>query len=87
MATDKMFTVAGVSEHNGEFKVRYANSASRANVLLRNGHTNVFLIEMDDAREKIDCVDVLLGLVERKELTGMGAEAVLAEAREFGFIV
>jgi hypothetical protein len=42
--TVKTYKVAGISLHNGKYKVRYANSKSRANVLTKNGHTNVELV-------------------------------------------
>ena len=89
MATDKEFTVVGVSELNGVFKVRYANSVKRGAVLAKNGHTNIFLIELDTPSRKIDCVDAMLDVVEKTEhnLSPAAVEAVLEEAREFGFCV
>jgi len=88
MATDKTFTVVGVSVQNGVAKVRYANSVKRAAVLAKNGHSDIVLIELDDEREKVDCVDALLSALEDGlEMSAAGREAVLAEAREFGFIV
>jgi hypothetical protein len=84
MATNKTFTVAGVSFHNGEYKVRFANSVSRSNVLARNGHTNIVLVDLGEELEKVDCVDKLLGI-------DLGSEeannAVRVEAREYGFLV
>ena len=88
MATDKTFTVVGVSCQNGQFKVRYANSVKRAAVLAKNGHSDIVLIELSDEREKVDCVDALLGALEDGlEMVPAAREAVLAEARDFGFIV
>lgn len=87
MATEKTFLVAGVSQHNGEFKVRYANSVSRAKVLAKNGHTEILLVKLPFEGRKEDAVDALLGLVEAGEITGAAAECVLAEAREYGFVV
>ena len=89
MATEKEFTVVGVSELNGVFKVRYANSVKRGSVLAKNGHTNIFLVELAQASRKIDCVDAMLDVVEKTEhgLSAEAVEAVYAEAREFGFVV
>ena len=88
MATDKEFTVVGVSEQNGVFKVRYANSVARGKVLAKNGHTNIFLIELDNAGRKEDCVDAMLDVVQGEHtLCAAAVEAVLVEAREFGFMV
>ena len=87
MATDKLFMVAGVSELNGVFKVRYANSVKRGAVLAKNGHTNIVLVDLGDSMCKVDCVDQLLTAVARGYITGAGAEAVREEAREMGFIL
>ena len=45
MATDKKFSVAGVSTLNGKTKVRFANDVMRIKILDKNGHTDVDLIE------------------------------------------
>ena len=39
----KLYTVAGTSILNGKRAYRFANSMSRAGVLMRNGHTDVAL--------------------------------------------
>lgn len=88
MATEKEFTVVGVSEQAGVFKVRYANSLKRSAVLARNGHTNIFLFEMPFQGRKEDAVDALLDVIEGEHtMPAAAVEAVLAEAREFGFCV
>lgn len=87
MATNKTFTVAGVSLHNGVFKVRYANSVKRAAHLAKNGHTDILMVELPWDGRKEDCVDALLNLVDDGTIAGDAAECVLTEAREFGFIV
>jgi len=84
MANEKMFLVAGVSEKDGVFKVRYANSVARGKVLQKNGHTNIVLVEFEDEMEKVDCVDKLLGIDLGSDAAN---ECVKAEAREYGFIV
>lgn len=57
----KTFGVAGVSKHNGEVKVRFAQDMNRVKVLERNGHTDVqlFLLPTPMTKE-----DALLWLVE-----------------------
>ena len=85
MATDKKFTVAGVSLHNGVWKVRYANDLEgRAKVLQRAGHTNIVLVDLGEPLEKVDCIDKLLNVDLGDEDAN---ECVAAEAREFGFVV
>lgn len=85
--TDKEFTVVGVSCLNGEYKVRYANNIKRGAVLAKNGHTEIVLVEMPFAGRKEDAVDALLNIVDSGELNPAQREAVLAEARAFGFVV
>ena len=82
----KLFKVAGVSLKDGKWAVRYAQTLSRQNVLLRDGHDHVHLFKMDDAVSKEDCVDFLLDkkyAIANKE----AFEAVQKEARKLGFIV
>ena len=83
--TDKEFTVVGVSCLDGVYKVRYANNIKRGAVLAKNGHTDIVLVAMPFAGRKEDAVDALLNVVA--ELNEQQREAVLKEAREFGFVV
>ena len=83
--TSKEFSVVGVSLHEGEYKVRYANKLNRKAVLERNGHTNVQLFEMPFAGLKEDAVDALLNVLD--QVAPEARECVLSEAREFGFCV
>jgi hypothetical protein len=46
MATEKKFSVAGVSTLNGKTKIRFANDALRIKVLEKNGHSNVELVNL-----------------------------------------
>ena len=50
--TEKTFTVAGVSTHQGETKLRFANDTSRVKVLVKNEHTDIDLIELPRAMTK-----------------------------------
>ena len=54
------FTHAGVSKLDGEFKVRFANDAMRTKVLIKNGHTDIDIIELKTPMSKEDAVAYLL---------------------------
>lgn len=55
-----LFTHAGVSSLNGEFKVRFANDALRVKVLAKNGHKSIDIIELKNPMTKEDAVAYLL---------------------------
>lgn len=76
-----MYTVCGVSTHNGEQKLRFANSMKRARHLERVGHTGVELVEMPFEGGVADAVDYMLGLEQFKDL-----HCVRAAAAELGFL-
>jgi hypothetical protein len=62
MATSKTYTVAGTSEFNGKTKVRFAQDyVSRFKILNKNGHSNIELIELDNAMSKADICKFLMG--------------------------
>lgn len=58
----KSFTHAGVSKQDGQFKVRFANDAMRTKVLIKNGHTDIDIIELKHAMSKEDAVAYLLSI-------------------------
>lgn len=64
MATSKLFTVAGISKRQGEYKVRFANDTMRVKVLLKGGHEDVRLVELDAPSTKIQAVQILKGMDE-----------------------
>lgn len=76
MATDKMFTVAGVSTLNGETKVRFANDELRVKVLMKHGHTDPILIGLETAMTKLDAVQFIQGL---PEFEGVAAQSAIAD--------
>jgi hypothetical protein len=78
----KTFKVAGISLHNGKYKVRYANNKSRAKVLEKNGHTNVELVVFKEALPKEDLIDQLLNHTFKNLEAN---HAIRAEAIELGF--
>ena len=59
MATDKLFTVVGVSKHKGEYKVRFANDPMRVKVLDKHGHTDIRLESTPEAMTKLAAVQFL----------------------------
>jgi hypothetical protein len=59
MATEKKFTVVGVSTLQGKTKIRFANDTMRIKVLGKNGHTDVDLIEVSHAMTKGELVQEL----------------------------
>jgi hypothetical protein len=64
MATDKTFTVAGVSKHKGEYKVRFANDVMRVKVLSKGGHEDIRLVELDEPMSKLDAVLAIKNMTE-----------------------
>jgi len=58
----KSFTHAGVSKLDGEFKVRFANDAMRTKVLIKNGHTDIDIIELKHAMTKEDALAYLMSI-------------------------
>jgi hypothetical protein len=57
-----VFSHAGVSKLNGEFKVRFANDALRVKVLAKNGHKDIDIIELKTPMSKEDAVAYLLSI-------------------------
>ncbi len=75
MATDKMFTVAGVSTLNGDTKIRFANDVMRIKVLAKNGHENIQLVELPEAMLKTDIAKTLATLPEFQDAASQEAIA------------
>lgn len=73
MATDKKFSVAGVSTLSGKTKIRFANDSMRVKILGKNGHTDVQLIDLPREMTK---AEIGAHLVETGY--GSGKPAVLA---------
>ena len=62
MATNKTYTVAGTSTNNGVTKVRFAQDyVGRFKILNKNGHSDIELLELDNAMSKSDICKMLLG--------------------------
>jgi hypothetical protein len=56
------FTHAGVSTLNGKTKVRFANGIDRVKILVKNGHTDLDIVELPKAMSKVDTVEYLLSI-------------------------
>lgn len=79
MATDKLFTVVGVSKHKGEYKVRFANDAMRVKVLDKHGHTDIRLEPTPKAMSKLAAVEFLK---THDSFQDTAAQAAIAEYLE-----
>ena len=77
MATNKTFTVAGVSTLNGVTKVRFANDfVARIKILAKNGHVDVNLKEFDNAMTKAQICETL---INDKDFQGEAAQGAISE--------
>jgi len=60
MATDKLFSVAGISNLNGTYKVRFANDMMRIKVLAKSDHTDIRLVDLEKSVSKLEAAKMLL---------------------------
>jgi uncharacterized protein YwgA len=60
MATDKLFSVAGISKLNGEYKVRFANDIMRIKVLAKHGHEDIRLADLEKSVTKLEAAQMIL---------------------------
>jgi hypothetical protein len=58
----KSFTHAGVSKLDGKFKMRFANDSLRTKVLIKNGHTDIDIVELKHPMNKEEAVAYLLSI-------------------------
>ena len=77
-----VFTHAGVSKLNGEFKVRFANDALRVKVLAKNGHSDIDIVELKTPMTKEDAIAYLVGIdfATQNGVTNAAVQAALEEA-------
>lgn len=73
MATDKRFNVFGVSKHNGEYKVRFANDIMRIKVLAKHGHEDIRLAELDEPLTKYEGIQKLQSMDEFQDAAAQSA--------------
>jgi len=74
--TNQTFTVAGVSQHKGEFKVRFANDMLRTKNLTKSGHTDITLVELPKAMLKLDAIKYIATL---DQFDNVAARAAIAD--------
>ena len=79
-----VFTHAGVSKLNGEFKVRFANDALRVKVLAKNGHKDIDIIELKEPMTKEDAIAYLISMdfATQNGVTNAAVQAALEEATD-----
>jgi hypothetical protein len=75
--TEKKFAVAGVSTLNGKTKIRFANDAARIKILIKNGHTDVELIDLPQEMTKAEIAQYMSA-----QQFGSGNPAVQAAIRD-----
>jgi len=80
MATEQRFTVAGISKlptsHGGEYKIRFANDVMRVKVLMKGGHEDVRLAELDRPMTKMEAAQALRDMAEFSDVV---AQATIAD--------
>ncbi len=76
MATDKLYTVAGVSKLDGEYKVRFANDVLRIKVLAKHGHEDITLVELPEAMTKVEAAKFIKTV---DEFSSVSAQAAIAD--------
>lgn len=77
MATAKKFAVTGVSTHEGSTKIRFANDAARVKILIKNGHTDIELIDLPREMTKAEIAEYLVEIDFAK-----GRSAVVEAVRD-----
>lgn len=61
--TEKLYTVAGTSVHDGETKVRWANDfVARSKVLQKRGDTDINLVSLPNPMTKLEALEYLQSL-------------------------
>ena len=82
MATDKTFTVAGVSTLNGDCKIRFANDVMRVKNLAKSGHEDIRLVELPEAMLKVDGAKFIQVLPEFEDAVAQEAIATYLEKHD-----
>lgn len=77
MATQKTYSVAGVSTQDGVTKVRFANDlVNRIKILTKNDHTDIELIELGSEMTKEDICKMLM---DHPKFQSEAAQGAIAE--------
>ena len=59
MATNKTYSVVGVSTYNSKTKIRFANDMMRIKILKKGGHTDIDLMPLDKEMTKPEIIHYL----------------------------
>ena len=80
--TDKLFAFAGVSDLNGQYKVRFANDAGRIKVLKANGHQDIRLAQLDAPVTKLEAINEIKDMPEFADANAQAAFADFFASQE-----
>ena len=64
MATDKQYSVVGVTKFKGSYKVRFGNDITRIKTLHKEGHEDIRLCELDGPMSKLAGVLAISDMTE-----------------------
>lgn len=73
--TEKLFTVAGYSTHDGKTKARFATDMTRIKTLVKAGHTDIQLYELAKPATKVEALEFL----HAKNIPGAAGVAIADE--------
>lgn len=74
MATDKKFSVFGVSKHPElGYKVRFANDIMRIKNLAKSGHEDIRLAEVDEPMSKLEGIQKIRDMAEFQDAAAQSA--------------
>jgi hypothetical protein len=76
MATNKTYSVCGITKFNGEYKVRWAHDIMRIKILDREGHEDIRLADLGGEYDKYTCVKMIAG---HQDFADAAAQAVITE--------
>jgi hypothetical protein len=79
MATDKTYSVCGISKMNGEYKIRWGHDVMRIKILHREGHEDIRLADLGGTFPKYKCVEMIK---THQDFADAAAQAVITEYLE-----
>lgn len=83
--TDKLFSIVGVSLHNNQWKVRWANDlVTRFKMLHKGGHENIELFETPQPMSKPEATKWLTQHTKFEDLCEDARYAVTSKLEEYG---
>lgn len=73
MATNKRFSVAGSSLFNGQTKIRFATDGARVKKLIKDGHTEIDLVDLPREMTKPEIAQYLFEIGFKQDHPGVVA--------------